>query len=426
MSLKDMLKSALKNLLHHKMRSFLTAIAIFIGTFTIYLTLGVNLGINAYLDQQIENVGGENQLTVTRQRATSFKINDSTPIEYSDDTAENTESMELNNQDVTNISELASLTEVDPIKVLRLQYAQGVNDKKYLLPVNQGIFGIQYDLRAGSLINLNSEDYQINIPDEFISALGFSTTEEALGSKIELAVQNQVTLETELLEVEIVGILNKSLIQGGQSIVNRALANEIIAISQQDLPDNVGDNYQFISVEVKRDQGNDSIAAVKKELNDLGYEGITVEDSIGIMHNVINGITAVLILFGVLTLLAACFGIINTLYMSVQDRTREVGLMKALGLDKGRIFLIFSFEAILLGFLGAILGISSAYGAGSVINNLATTGFLSELTGLELVKLDLLTSLYLLLIVLAISFLAGTFPAKKAAKLDPITALRYE
>lgn len=426
MSLKDMLKSALKNLLHHKMRSFLTAIAIFIGTFTIYLTLGVNLGINAYLDQQIENVGGENQLTVTRQRATSFKINDSTPIEYSDDTAENTESMELNNQDVTNIVELSSLTEVDPIKVLRLQYAQGINDKKYLLPVNQGIFGIQYDLQAGDLISLNSEDYQINIPDEFISALGFSTAKEALGSSIELAVQNQVTLETELLEAEIVGILNKSLIQGGQSIVNRALANEIIAISQQDLPDNVGDNYQFISVEVKREQGSDSIAAVKKELNDLGYEGITVEDSIGIMHNVINGITAVLLLFGILTLLAACFGIINTLYMSVQDRTREVGLMKALGLDKGRIFLIFSFEAILMGFLGATLGIISAYGAGSIINNLTKTGFLSELTGLELVKLDLMTSLSILLIVLAVSFLAGTFPAKKAAKLDPITALRYE
>ena len=127
-----------------------------------------------------------------------------------------------------------------------------------------------------------------------------------------------------------------------------------------------------------------------------------------------------------LSLFAACFGIINTLYMSVQERTREIGLMKALGMSKRKIFILFSFEAILIGFLGSLLGIVSAQLLGSGINSIASSGFLEELSGLKLVDISLMTASTISLSIMLVAFIAGTFPAKKAAKLDPIIALRHE
>src|SRR5699024_10023236 len=107
------------------------------------------------------------------------------------------------------------------------------------------------------------------------------------------------------------------------------------------------------------------------------------------IRNIINAITSVLTMFGGIALLAASFGIINTLYMSVQDRTREIGLMKAMGMSGGKIFFSFSVEALLIGFWGSVLGILGAMGASSLINDLATKSFLKELTGFTLLQFNL-------------------------------------
>ena len=102
---------------------------------------------------------------------------------------------------------------------------------------------------------------------------------------------------------------------------------------------------------------------------------MTVEDEIGMIRQVINAITGVLTLFGAIALLAASFGIINTLYMSVQDRTREIGLMKAMGMGRFKVFLTFSIEALLIGFWGGVTGIAGAVVAGHFLNDFATTSF---------------------------------------------------
>ena len=139
-----------------------------------------------------------------------------------------------------------------------------------------------------------------------------------------------------------------------------------------------------------------------------------------------DAITTVLTIFGAISLLAASIGIINTLYMAVQERTREIGLMKSMGLSKAKIFGMFSIEAIALGFWGGILGLIIAYIARAVVNPLASRTFLAGLPGFTLVEFNPLYLVIIIVVVMVIAFLAGTLPARRAAGKDPIEALRYE
>lgn len=89
-------------------------------------------------------------------------------------------------------------------------------------------------------------------------------------------------------------------------------------------------------------------------------------------------------------------------------------------------FLSFSIEALLIGFWGSAFGVLAAFGVGQLVNNLATSSFLEGLPGFTLIQFSVPSILMIIAIIMLIAFLAGTFPAKRAAKLDPITALRYE
>ena len=112
--------------------------------------------------------------------------------------------------------------------------------------------------------------------------------------------------------------------------------------------------------------------------------------------------------------------------MSVQERTREIGLLKAMGMSRGRIFRIFSLEAIMIGFWGSLLGLGAAMLVGRTINNYATETFLKGLEGFSLTIFTPLNGLVVCLIIMAIAFIAGALPSLRAAKQDPIEALRYE
>jgi putative ABC transport system permease protein len=166
--------------------------------------------------------------------------------------------------------------------------------------------------------------------------------------------------------------------------------------------------------------------AIKAALTDAGYDGMTFQDQLGIVTSVINAIIGVLNAFGVIALIAAGFGIINTLLMSVQERTREIGLMKSMGMSRGRLFALFSSEAIFIGLLGSALGAVAAIALGTVISTVIASGPLAALAGLRIIAFDPAAVTIVVLLVMTLSFLAGTLPAARAARLDPIDALRYE
>lgn len=161
-------------------------------------------------------------------------------------------------------------------------------------------------------------------------------------------------------------------------------------------------------------------------MSEKGYTAATIDDQIGIFKQVIDAIIMVFNFFAAIALLAASFGIVNTLFMAVQERTKEIGLMKAMGMGSNKVFLLFSIEAILLGFWGSLLGSLAGIGVGKLANAVATDTFLKDLAGFELTRFPLTSILTIMLIIMAIAFLAGTLPARRASKKDPIEALRYE
>lgn len=90
------------------------------------------------------------------------------------------------------------------------------------------------------------------------------------------------------------------------------------------------------------------------------------------------------------------------------------------------MFLIFSCESLLIGFIGSILGILIAMALGTILNKFALNSFFKGLVGFTLVQFSWSSVLMIIIVIMLIAFLAGTLPTRRAAKLNPMTSLRYE
>jgi putative ABC transport system permease protein len=178
-------------------------------------------------------------------------------------------------------------------------------------------------------------------------------------------------------------------------------------------------------VKVAGGTDDNKLKSTQQKLKDLGFQVRSVEETQEFLTNIIGVLQGIVAGFGFIAIIASVFGIINTMYISVLQRTREIGLMKALGMRKRDIGRLFRFEAGWIGFLGGAIGSLSAIVLGSLLNPWITKQLdLGAGNNLLIFKPIQVTGLVLALII--ISVLAGWLPSRKAAKLDPIEALRTE
>lgn len=427
MNFLDILKTSAVNLWRNKGRTILTIIAISIGAFTVALTSSVNTGVNSYIDKQLAVFGSSNSLEVQAKQETSILTDE--PQEYKESDSNQTSSTMkmISDSDIEKIRKVKGVKSSEGYKTPTLDYIQYKDGKKLKTSSREVLDSLQIDLAAGSAPDNDSNELELSLPQNMVSPLGFSSIEDAIGKTIKIQVTSQATGEKNIVEAKIVGVMNKNLIQNGFTFLNSKLNQKIYDLQTKNLPQSMTNQYLAAFTELEPGYETDEkIGQVKKDIENLGYVGYTIDDQISMVKSVIDAVTGSLILFGAIALLAASFGIINTLFISVQERTREIGLMKAMGLSNTKVFTLFSVEAIMIGLWGSVLGILVAMIAGSALNSFALDTFLKGMDGFYLTEFNISNVSIVIIIIMVISFLAGTLPSRKAAKQDPIDALRYE
>ena len=433
MKLYDIIRMANSNLWRNKSRTLLTVLAVFIGAFTIMMTTGINTGVNNYIDKQVAAVGSEDYLQIMpaqmAEQLESLMSGSNDVREYRPEDNSTTAQV-LTDEDIAKIESIDGIESAKFYTMVTTDYVtNGEPDaKKYQMSASiMPTASMKLDLATGEDLDMTSDEAQIVLPDKYVEPLGFSSNEDAVGETIKIGATSQVTQQTSEAEVKIVGVQNASVVGMGSAWMNDKTGELIEDITMAGLPDEYRNQANAIVAQLNDDHIDEEAAQeVKDKLEEMGYSSMTLTDTVSMIKSFFDAITTVLTIFGAISLLAASIGIINTLYMAVQERTREIGLMKSMGLSKAKIFGMFSIEAIALGFWGGILGLIAAYVARAVVNPLASQTFLAGLPGFTLVEFNPLYLVIIIVVVMVIAFLAGTLPARRAAGKDPIEALRYE
>ncbi len=433
----DVLRTANHNLFRNKVRTFLTILAIFVGSFTIILNVAINSGVNAFIDEQTTALGGDNFIMLMSKDSEAMmseQMSASTgPQEFTKKTNTFGTLTEKDIDKLKNIDGIDADSFYSPIPLNGTGYiTSNKTDKKYnvssamILP--PGNFNIP--LAAGSLVDQTEEakqKKQIVLPPDYPQALGYENDEAIIGQTITFALKDEFNNTFKEFKAEVVGVEANGLVssQFGM-LLSRALYDEMYAFATKYYPEDYEAPTYYIMATF--DNSRFSENEIKQIISEAGYSAWTINDMMGVIRTFFDVIMIVFTIFGGIALLAAAIGIVNTLLMSVEERTREIGLDKALGMSSGRIFIEFATEAILLGFWGSIFGVLVAFGIGSAVNIAvhAPGAFLEVFPTFELFKFTLNNILPIILVIMFIAFVAGTAPAWKAARKNPIDALRYE
>ena len=193
-------------------------------------------------------------------------------------------------------------------------------------------------------------------------------------------------------------------------------------IAKLQRPANAPESYFALMVTAREGTNVDT---VKQEILAAGpYEAMTFAEMRTSIMQMVNIVQYGLMGFGALALIASVFGIINTQYISVLERTQQIGLMKALGMRRRDVSRLFRYEAAWIGFLGGAIGVVLAFFV--TLLNPVITNVLKLDEGTQLLQMDWLMSAALIAGLMLVAIASGWFPSRKAATLDPIEALRTE
>jgi len=364
-----MLDLALKDIRSHKLRSFLTALGIVIAIATIVSLGSISSGMLSLVEGQLELVSGK---LILQEAGQSTMGAPSGKVLLSD------------------LEDIEQISGVEATAGIRFEQA---GDKF--------IAGVQLDkMELIALENLKMEEGDWPGHGEYAVVVGVKAR-EATGYDM----GDYIRVEEEELEVvglleEVGGTMDYGFLTSWETVNDLFPADDeyttIAFVKPQDISllaeisDQINSDYPHLEVGTAEDQA-------KK-----------VQQSIGTIRAITFGI-------GFVATIVAMFGIINTMLMSVSEKKKQIGIMKATGATRRQIMMRFFQESVMIGLAGSLLGL--------LLGSLGTRA-LNNVLGMAIAKVTVGLATFSVFFAMAVSILATLYPARKAAKIDPMSAIR--
>lgn len=430
----DILVMAAKNLMRRKSRTVLTMLGVLIGTTSIVVMVSLGIGMMESQQKMYEQWGSLNEITVNQSY--SYGETEEKIIVLNDD------ALELFRQ-------YEGVTAVIPMVRVSADNAKYGKQEGWM-----DVYGIapaameqkEIEVAAGRLLETTDHNaivvggmigdsfydpekgWEYN-EDETYDEYRQRVYEKSLGmldKKVTAEFKNYETQKTKKITFQVVGVTpmdsaNNYSVYAPISVMQNL---QKMMLSKEQRKEKNRDMYDQVTIMTEDVKYTKEIC---QSLRDSGYNCYSiaeslegVEDSMQIVQLVLGGI-------GSITLLVAAIGIINTMVMSIYERTREIAIMKVIGATFHDIRLMFLAEAGLIGLLGGIFGLIFSYTLSFIVNEFAGSYMGNYLGTGEAAAISVIPwwlALFAIVFSILIGLLAGVYPANRAVKLSPIEAMR--
>ncbi|MBE6049067.1 MAG: FtsX-like permease family protein [Clostridium sp.] len=434
MKIADKISMSFRDLMNRKLRSILTILAVSVGSFLLIVMMGLSDGIISKLKDMINSFGDTNIVQVypvdseQAQNGADIQININDAGNAPELSDENTNKalkkiLSENLEDIKNIDgveKISAYVEGSATEV-RLNDNKKISKKMKIRAYDfNNDIDISSKLKAGSI--LKNEDEDIILSEDIVSKFGISNNEEILNMKVKIQVEYPtvdgiVIKEPMAIEGTVVGVADKNKFSD-MIIMSEKKAEPLLAYFTEKAEYLSENGYSLVEVYAK--EGKDLSILSGKITSEYGYQTFSMDminKSLDILGSVVK---AILSIAGIIVLVVASLGLVNTVSMTLQEKRKMIGVMRSVGGSKSNIRKIFTYQSLIIGISGGILG-----GIFSCVGILIANEYVMKSSGFS-IQLTIKNVLISLAITVIMSLIAGVVPASKAARINVVEAVAEE
>lgn len=440
MRLSDLLALAVNNLRRRRMRTVLTVLGVVIGTASIVVMVSLGLGMSRQQMELIESQGSLTTITI---------------YNYGGGNSSSDQKVELTDESIKSFERIAHVTGTSPELSVYVQARSGIYEGSFSINGVSQAFLQQMELQSGELPKPNQAEltlvYGHMVGMNFYKPKTWESANINLGTDTIFITfpQGSGSSGTETQQKQKKYILKTAgIVAGKENVYNEyaysaycdidTFKNFLRHIYKKNLvpypqTDKKGKPLRYYVYDTAYVYVDDmaNVSEVQQKLTDMGYQATSNMEWLEQSQKTMATTQAVLGGIGAVSLFVAAIGIMNTMMMSIYERTKEIGVMKVLGCDMRDIRNMFLIESGIIGFLGGIVGLLLSWGVSALINFISSGGgdmsvgmmYMGDTSG-GISYIPIWLAAFAIVFAIGIGMLAGYFPAVRAMKLSPLAAIR--